>query len=206
MNAINQHTRRVATAAALWSALALLALFAGTTLRAEDNAQVDQNAGGPTAAKAPEAVQRLAMMAGRFEGAASYTVDGKTVRFTLHHESRISAAGWGLETTESADSPELGHYASINIIGFDPGRGQLHLYSVTNMGDCHDHSGNWLTADQAYFREEGFVDGKPMIEEIPLTIVSPNEYRFRSVTTVAGRVTAVFEADMKRQELAAMGH
>ena len=203
MKAMNHPTARAAARAAARGALALAlsaAAFLPTPLL--HAARADEKAGGPPPANPPEAVQRLSRLAGRFEGPASYTADGKTVRFTLRHESRLSAGGWALESIESADSPELGPYASVNIFGFDPGRGQLHLYSVTNVGDCHDHVGNWLSADQAYFREEGFVDGKPMIEEIPLTIVSPDEYRFRSVTTVAGQVTAVFEADMKRQDLA----
>jgi hypothetical protein len=197
MIAMNQHTRRTASHAALLCALTLFA-----TVVPASAPRAEENAGGPSAVKPPEAVQRLAPLAGRFEGTASYTADGKTTRFTLRQDSRLSAGGWGLECTESADTPELGHYASVNIFGFDPGRGQLHLYSVTNLGDCHDHVGNWLSDNQVYFREEGFLDGKPMIEEIPLTIVGPNQYRFRSVTTVAGQVTAIFEADMRRQDLA----
>jgi len=182
-----------ATAAAL-SVVTLIALAAAQPARADD-----------AAPRPPEAIQRLATLAGRFEGTASYTVDGKTMQFTLHHENRVAANGFALECIESADSPELGHYASVNIFGFDPGRGQLHLYTVDNLGDAHDHIGNWLGDRDAYFRQEGVVDGKPEIEEIPFTMVSPNEYRFRSIVTVAGQPASVFEATMKRQEMAMNG-
>lgn len=196
MRASVHRTRRPAAFAVSLLTFVVVGIAPAPASRAEDTAAAS------SLPAPPEAVQRLGRLAGRFEGTATYTAGGKTIEFTLRQESRLSAGGWGLETIESADSPDLGHYASVNIFGFDPGRGQMHLYSVTSLGECHDHIGNWLSDSQAYFREEGYLDGKPMIEEIPLTIVSANEYRFRSVTRVAGEVSGVLEATMKRQEIA----
>jgi hypothetical protein len=170
-------TRNAAAALAAVYAVTAITLASARPLHAEDAAPA-----------VPEAIQRITPLAGRFEGTATYTVDGKTMQFTLRHENRVTAGGFALVCIESADSPELGHYASINMFGFDPGRGQLHLYTVDNIGDAHDPVGNWLGDRDAYFRQEGVVDGKPESEEIPFTVVSPP--------------AGTFGATMKRQEMA----
>lgn len=41
-----------------------------------------------------------------------------------------------------------------------------------------------------------------MVEVIPVTIVSDSEYRFKSTTTIGGKVDSTFEADMLRHDQA----
>ena len=145
---------------------------------------------------APE-VRRLAVLAGTFEGEASYAAGGKTVRFRLRHENRVIAGGFGILTHEEADIPQLGHYEAENLFGWDTGRRRLHLFSVTNDPNTHDHAGTWSDATHARLRYEGLRDGKRLVEDIPFELVSANEYRFRSTSTVGG-ATEIFEATMKR--------
>lgn len=182
MNTIRIHRMAavVVTAALLSTALALAPALA----RAQS-------------APAPE-IQRLAAMAGTFDGEASYTASGKTVRFRLHHVNKVIAGGYGLAVHEEADAPELGHYEAENLFGWDAGRRRLHLFSVTTDPNTHDHSGRWSDATHALLRYEGLKDGKRLVEEIPFELVSANEYRFRSTLTVAGAAPEVFAATMKR--------
>jgi hypothetical protein len=146
---------------------------------------------------APE-IQRMTALAGTFMGEAEYTAGGKTTKFTLHHDNRIVADGFGLATHETAEIPGLGHYEAQDLFGWDAGRGELHLYSVTNDPISHDHAGRFSDAHHATLRYEGVQDGKKLVEVIPMEILGPDEYRFRSTTTVAGEAPEVFVATMKR--------
>jgi len=160
-----------------------------TTLRVAHAQQAPQ--------PAPE-IQRITALAGKFDGEASFTVDGKTTKFTLHHENRVIAGGFGLVTHEEADIPGLGHYEAEDLFGWDTGKKQLHLFSVTNDPCTHDHAGRWSDATHAILRYEGMREGKQLVEVIPMEIVGKDEYRFTSTTTVAGQKPERFDATMKR--------
>ena len=146
---------------------------------------------------APE-IQRITALAGTFDGEAAYTVGGKTTKFTLHHVNKVIAGGFGLATHEQADVPGMGRYEAENLFGWDAGRQMLHLFSVTSDPNTHDHAGQWTDARHATLRYEGLRDGKKLVEVIPMEVLGPDEYRFRSTVTVAGQPPEVFEATMKR--------
>lgn len=154
-----------------------------------------------TQAPSPE-MQRLNVIIGSWEGDATAMMNGKTVHFRLHHENVPIVQGFGIQCRETADSPDIGHYESQNLLGFDPGRAEIHLLSVTNWAETHDHKGKWIDDKSFTLRYEGVVNGKPMVEVIPVTIVSNNEYRFKSTVTIDGKVDSTFEADMIRQDQA----
>lgn len=146
---------------------------------------------------APE-IQRITALAGTFEGEASFTQAGKTVKFALHHQNRVIAGGFGLACHEEADIPGLGHYEAEDLFGWDVNSKTLHLFSVTNDPDTHDHAGRWSDATHATLRCEGQHSGQRMVEVLPLEIVGPNEYRFRSNVTLNGKPDDQFTAVMKR--------
>jgi len=146
---------------------------------------------------APE-IQRMTALAGKFEGDASFTRDGKTVKFTLHHENRVISGGFGLQCHEEADIPGMGHYEAENLFGWDAGKRELHLFSVSNDPYAHDHAGRWTDATHATLRYEGKHEGKSYLEAIPMEITSVNEYRFRSMVSIDGKPHDVFVATMKR--------
>src|SRR5438876_12252012 len=111
------HTRGMAPMHAAAALLVSLAVAAPRGARA-------QEAPRPS----PE-IQRITALAGTFDGNATYTTGGKTVRFTLHHVNRAIAGGFGLAVHEQAELPELGHYEAENLLGWDEGRRMLHLFS-----------------------------------------------------------------------------
>lgn len=155
------------------------------------------------APKPDPALAKLLALAGTFDGEAAITMDGKTTKFTLHHENRVIADGFGLLAHESADVPGLGHYSAENLFGYDAGSKQIHLLSVTNDPNTHDHKGTWIGAKTLQLRYDGILDGKKYVEVIPMTVVGPDEYRFESTVTLGGKPYQKFAADMKRTATAA---
>jgi len=178
---------------------AVAAVLAATTLIVHEPAR----AGEPSAPKPDPAIQRLLTLAGTFDGDASLTMDGKTTRFRLHHENREVSAGFGLSAHETAELPGLGHYEAENLFGYDAGRGQIHLFSVTNDPNTHDHKGTWTSSNTLQLRYEGLLDGRKYVEVIPMTVVGPDEYRFKSIATLDGKPYQTLTADMKRTAMSA---
>lgn len=150
---------------------------------------------------APE-IARITALAGAFEGEATLTAGGRTLRFTLHHDNHVIAGGFGLESIEQADVPGMGRYEAANLIGFDTGTKRLHLLTVSNDPYTHDHAGPWTDATHVTLRYEGMRDGKKLVEVIPMEVLNADEYRFRSTVTVPGAGPEVFVADMKRVKTA----
>jgi hypothetical protein len=149
--------------------------------------------------EAPQPAQEVAKLmawTGTFEGEASVSMNGKTTPFKLKHMNRQASQGWALICEEKADIPEMGRYEAVNIFGFDAGKKMLHLYTVSNMGDTHDHWGKWTNDKTFDMKYEGMQDGKPMVETIHCVFDSPTQYHFTSETKVGGQMYSTFSATM----------
>lgn len=148
---------------------------------------------------APEAVAKLAGYIGDWSGTGTMTEGGQTQNASVRHQWISISDGWGIQVHETSDMGEAGTYRCENILGFDPGGGKLHIYSVSNMGDCHDHVGGWKDDSTLAFRYEGITEGKPFVEDITMTLEGPNQYSMRGIRTVAGRQESDMRVTMHRQ-------
>ena len=91
-------------------------------------------------------------------------------------------------------------YRCINVFGFDPGGGLTHLYSVSNFGDCHDHMGKWSDDNTLKLKYTGVWDGKPMTEDVNITLDGPDQYSFTVTSVVGGEQTMFIQGTMKKQK------
>jgi hypothetical protein len=176
--------------------LAGTTLFIGTAL-----AKPYDESSAPTAAQAPMPAKEMSKFmnyTGTFEGDASLSLNGKTTTFKLRHMNKQVAQGFGLECDEAADIPEMGHYDAVNIFGFEPGKNVLRLYTVSNMGDTHDHWGKWTDEKTFDLTYEGLQDGKKCVEKIHCVFDNPTSYHFTSETTVGGEMFSKFSATMTK--------
>jgi hypothetical protein len=146
---------------------------------------------------APE-IQKLIPYVGSWEGDGTLTMDGKTTPVRVRHEWVAISDDWGVQIHETADLGEAGVYRSENFFGFDPGARKLHLFTVSNMQDCHDHAGVWRDNETLQLRWESTWEGKPLVEDLVATFDGPDRYTAQSTTTVGGKVRDVLEITMKR--------
>ncbi len=147
----------------------------------------------------PGQIKKLYPFVGTWVGNAKMTMGGETITFKLKHVTTKVSDGYGLQTVESAVIPGLGSYHSVNLWGYDPGKDMIHLFSVTNSGETHDHSAVLANDGTMTLRYEGVADGKPYVEVIPMKLTSPKEYHFTSTVTIGGQTEAVLDVTMKRQ-------
>ncbi len=177
----------------------LAGTFLVSALALGENKRAANAPAPPSTPAPPAAIQKLLPFAGVWEGDATLTSDGQTQAVRIRHEWKPIADNWGILIHETAEMGEMGTYRSENFLGFDPGAKKVHLFTVSNMADCHDHAGQWNDDRNLFLRYDGVSEGKPLVEEIPVVFEGPDQYSFKSTTTVDGKQTAVLVATMRRQ-------
>jgi hypothetical protein len=152
---------------------------------------------GPTI---PTQIQRLYIFQGTWEGEANMIYQNQALpKFRLKHENSILEGKWGLYIRESADIPTLGRYYSANLLGYDSGGDKVHLYTVSNFGDTHDHAGNWVNDTTLVLEYRGLYEGKPMVERLPIIIPNSSTYSFADTVFVDDVPVNIFRATMTKR-------
>lgn len=179
------------------SIMSMLRTLFGTTLTLLVVAAANLAAQQPPSP--PHGIELLKQLAGKFEGKATMTMGENTVNFMVHHVNTTSSGGWGVKINEESEIPGLGRYISDGVFGFDVYTDMLHLYSVSNVAETHDHAGRWSDDRHVTLVYEGQQEGKKFVEKINVEIVSRNEYHINAVQSLEGTTIATLDVVMKRK-------
>jgi hypothetical protein len=135
-----------------------------------------------------EQVKRFTPYAGTFEGQVIMTEGDETVTAKVRSKNSIISDNWGFLVEEVATMPDGTQYKSHNMMGYDAGGKKVHIFSVTNAGETHDHKGDWKDPKTLATQYEGTWEGKPYVEKITLTFHNPDSYSVSWVSTSGGKV------------------
>ncbi len=158
-----------------------------------------QNAMSQTAQQ-PEAVQRMLRFAGHWEtNEAKITMGDR--HFTMPYSADFTAVndGTGLLMQETATVPGVGQLKGMNLLGWDPNLEQVHLYSIDNLGTCHDHSGYWTSGNELFLEYQGIQEGKIYMEQIRITLVDNDHLRLRLVSQLNGGTNELIDGTFVRK-------
>jgi hypothetical protein len=92
----------------------------------------------------PGAAQRAAIkrFVGAWHGKGTVKDGGKTYPIDATIECVETSGGAGVRCSDRFTGiPGVAVYEESDLIGYDPGDGLVHFYSVTNAGETHDHKG-----------------------------------------------------------------
>lgn len=109
-----------------------------------------------------------------------------------------AAGSWGLKTKFTMDIEGMGAYDEDDLLGFDPGEGKVHLFSLTNSGATHDHKGDWTDDSTLHLEYTGLQDGKPYKEDIIVKFTRPDRMSILEVDRVEGRVTMTMDVTLRK--------
>lgn len=126
------------------------------------------------------------------------TIEGNPIKLTGKLRCEKAAGGWGLKDKFTMDIEGMGTYDEDDLIGFDPGEGKVHLFSLTNTGATHDHKGDWTDKDTLYLEYNGLQDGKPYREEITIRFAGPNRFSIHEVDKVDGQITMTMDVTLRK--------
>jgi hypothetical protein len=185
------HQRRTSNHGAAF-VLALLALM--FTLSLSSGLIAQENAPA-----IPEQAKKLQMFVGTWEGTGSMTMGDMKHDIKITHINEPIADGWGFKNTEINEMDGMKAYRGNSLFGYDAGGGKVHMYTVSNYGDCHDHAGNWTGENSLRLQYDGIQDGKPMTEVINITADSPTKYHFTGNVKVDGKQMSSLEGTMTKK-------
>jgi hypothetical protein len=152
----------------------------------------------PAFAKAdapPPEVKEMASMVGTWKGAATLAMGPEKTSLKVTMTCHAASAGWGVQCqTHFTGMPGGATYQEADLFGFEPNTRKFHWFSVTNMGETHDHVSDGIKENKIAFVHNGTQDGKPMREVIDMTFgENCKSFDLRAETTVGGQVVAVLD-------------
>ncbi len=160
-------------------ALAAAIATVGATARAE----------GPP----PEVQKVIDQMAGTWAvKGAVIQVQGKTMKSDSQAVCEKADGGWALRckvTVTTGDRRD----ELVQVLSWDRSTRAYHLYSASNSGDSHDHTGSFdgKTLSLSY---EGNREGKRFLENLAFTLRGPHELGWKDTCSLGGEVVFSGEA------------
>jgi hypothetical protein len=146
----------------------------------------------------PDEVKKLYIFLGNWKGKATMTANGETQNFDYFMDMKTDADGWGILYHEKGLIPNATPYLGFGMLAFDVNDNMLHIFTVSNYGDVHDHKGTWT--DDKHFKVvyNGTMEGKTMKEELSVEITDANTWKFNDVVTVDGQTFQTLNAEMHK--------
>jgi hypothetical protein len=149
----------------------------------------------------PEQMQKLKSILGSFEGTATLVEGASTKTGKVRHTNTAISDGWGFLMDEIVDMEGGNAYKSHNIVGYDAGGGEMHVYSVTNAGETHDHRGKWTSPNAVSVQYKGKWEGKSYVEDAVFTLDGPDTYRLTWSALQDGKKIASGEEKLHRADV-----
>ena len=68
-------------------------------------------------------------------------MEGNPIKVAGKRKFDKAAGGWRLKATMKMELEGMGTYLEDDMVGFDPGEGNVHIFTLTNTAATHDHKG-----------------------------------------------------------------
>jgi hypothetical protein len=139
--------------------------------------------------KLPKEIKDMYCLVGQWQGDFQYDIGGTQGITKASIGCTPTSSGYGLSCKAHFSGLPGGSTADeTDLFGFDPGARKYHWFSVTSMGEAHDHVAEPPTGSTIHWLYRGTAEGKPMEEAISMTF-SADEKRidFTNDGTVGGQ-------------------
>src|SRR5215471_17002293 len=112
----------------------------------------------------PEGVKKLYVFLGNWKGKAMTTANGQTQTFDYFMNMKTDADGWGILYHEKGLIPNAAPYIGFGTVAFNTNDNTVHIFTVSNYADVHDHVGAWTDDKHFTLEYNGMSEGKMMKE------------------------------------------
>ncbi len=154
-----------------------------------------------TSAQIPEAIKKMDVFIGEWEGTLTLNIDGKTLKFGIKHQTVPVARGFGIQIIETGDTDVgMGALNSVNLFGYDAGEDVVHLFIISNWGETRDYKGKWADEKKLVVEYSGVIEGRAITDKITITVNSPEEYSFTSAAISGADMLSISIGNMKKKK------
>lgn len=148
----------------------------------------------------PEPIKKLYAFEGNWQGKATVSMNGQSMTVDYFMNMKKAAQGWGLIYDEKGIMPDAPPYIGFGAFGMDMNDNSLHIYTVSNYGDVHDHKGAWTDDKTFKLQYTGTMEGKPMVEDLWCTIIDKDTWELHDRVTVSGQVFQTLDGTLHRKK------
>jgi|GEM_PF-1389176 len=136
----------------------------------------------------PAEIEKLHVFLGEWHGEGVLTTGGRRMKVAGEWHFSTAAGGWGLKVSMHSVIEGMGAYALDSLFGFDIETGTLHVYSLTNMAETHDHRAFWSDNNTLKGRYDGLKEGKQFLEDFTIWLAGRDELTIEYVETLDGQL------------------
>lgn len=119
--------------------------------------------------KLPKEVQPIHCLVGEWSGKATMKMGSDTSELGVTWTCQATSLGYGVACKARFTGMPGGVQEENDLFGFDPGARKYHWFSVTSLGETHDHVAEMPSGNTVQFVYDGVMEGKPLRETIRLT-------------------------------------
>jgi hypothetical protein len=137
----------------------------------------------------PAAQKNLMQFVGKWKSTdIKLTMGGKTYGGEYTFDCSAVNMNTGILAHEHFANEELGHMMGENLLGYDPNLGEVHLYSIDNMGTAHDHYGFWIDDHHLFVQYQGVVEDQMYVEQIDMVFKDQNTMQLNLTAMLNGEL------------------
>jgi len=168
-----------------------VALVASCTVLATASTMADTSSPAPAASI-------YYPLVGKWTGQGQMSEPGQQpVSLKLNLVCNKASSGWAVRCDMSAENDNM-QISESDLMGVDPVTGKGHWYSVTNMGESHDHLTEWPDASTMKAHYTWTQDGKQMQEKIMFNLKGKKSMEFTSIVSAEGQEVGKFSGTLMR--------
>jgi len=146
----------------------------------------------------PENVKKFYFFLGKWKGKATMTTNGQTQSFDYLMDFKTDADGWGILYHEKGLISNAAPYIGFGMLGYDESDNTVHIFTLSNYGDVHDHKGSWLDDKNFALVYNGTSEGKALKEDLSIEYVDANTFKFTDVVTLDGQTFQTLNGEMHK--------
>lgn len=154
----------------------------------------------PEGPKPPAQVQTLKRLVGRWQGSFQYNFGGQNGTATAIMDCSAAAGSLGVSCKSTLTGLPGGACHEQDLFGYDAGGNKFHWFSVTSMGETHDHVAEPSKNGQLTWVYRGLSEGKPFKETIFMKMApSGRETEFKNETVIGGKLVGSFHGTVEKR-------
>lgn len=146
----------------------------------------------------PPEVEKLSVFIGDWNVTGTLKIGNDKMNVNGKWFFNKAAGGWGLRSANKLEIDGMGSYELDNLFGFDKEEGRLHIYSLTNMAETHDHRASWTDGSTLKGEYDGLKDGKKFREDFVIRILDPARITINYIEKVDDKIDSTMSLILQK--------
>jgi hypothetical protein len=158
-------------------------------------------ANGSADPKLPKEVQNMYCLVGSWQGNLTLGMGAEKAKLSASIDCSPTSNGFAIQCKARMTGLPGGAVAEeTDLFGWDPGANKYHWFSVTNMGETHDHVADVSAGDTVKWLYKGTMEGKPFEEALSMKFgKNSTSMVLRSTSKSAGKVVSTLDGTLHKK-------